>query len=53
MSSISSFHIIISTLSFYRSNQLEPSQTKNAIVDFNDSDKEEDNESIRDEVWNI
>ena len=44
-----------STSSFYGRRKLESShfKQKNAIVDFNVSDKEEDNEDIRDEIDDI
>ena len=45
----------ISTSSFYGRKKLDSShfKQKNAIVDFNVSDKEEDNEDIRDEIDDI
>ena len=45
----------ISTSSFYGRKKLESShfKQKNAIVDFNVSDKEEDDEDIRDEIDDI
>ena len=45
----------ISTSSFYGRKKLESShfKQKSTIVDFNFSDKEEDNEDIRDEIYDI